>query len=117
MIVTTTSVSPRRRTVKVSRVLTLSVRVIPRSSKPGITGIRDGALLVRLQSPPVEGAANAELIEVIASAFGVPKRDVTIVSGEHSRLKRIKIASIDPRLVNAILQSLGLDPSDLIASS
>ena len=107
----------RRRTTKVSRVVTVSVRVIPRSSKPGITGIRDGALLVRLQSPPVEGAANAELIDVIASAFGVPKRDVTIVSGEHSKLKRIAIASIDRRIVNATLQSLGLDPSDLIASS
>ena len=107
----------RRRTTKVFRVVTVSVRVIPRSSKPGITGIRDGALLVRLQSPPVEGAANAELIDVIASAFGVPKRDVTIVSGEHSKLKRIAIASIDRRIVNATLQSLGLDPSDLIASS
>jgi len=95
----------------------LTVRVVPRSSKPGIAGTRDGALLVRLQSPPVEGAANAELIEVIAAAFGVPKRDVTIVSGEHSRLKGIKIASIDRRIVNATLQSLGLDPSDLITSS
>jgi uncharacterized protein (TIGR00251 family) len=95
----------------------LTVRVIPRSSKPGIAGIREGALLVRLQSPPVEGAANSELIDVIAAAFGVPKRDVTIVSGERSRLKRIEIASSDARLVTATLQSLGLDPSDLIASS
>ena len=91
----------------------LTVRVIPRSSKPGIAGIRDGALLVRLQSPPVEGAANAELIEVIAATFGVPKRDVAIVSGEHARLKRLAIAGIDDRRASAALQSLGVDPGGL----
>jgi uncharacterized protein (TIGR00251 family) len=58
----------------------LIVRVIPRSSKPGIAGIREGVLLVRLQSPPVEGAANEELIQVIADAFGAAKRDVEIVA-------------------------------------
>jgi uncharacterized protein (TIGR00251 family) len=90
-----------------------NVRVIPRASKPGIAGTRDGALLVRLQSPPVEGAANSELIEVIAGAFGVPKRDVAIVSGERARLKRVAIAGLDDRRAAAALQSLGVDPGGL----
>jgi uncharacterized protein (TIGR00251 family) len=91
----------------------LTVRVIPRSSKPGIAGIRDGALLVRLQSPPVEGAANEELIQVIAETFGAAKRDVEIVAGERSKLKRIAMATVDRSHVKAVLRSLGVNPDDL----
>ena len=91
----------------------LAVRVIPRASKPGIAGTRDGALLIRLQSPPVEGAANDELIQIIAKTFGVAKRDVAIVSGERSKLKRVAIAGIDRLQLDATLQSLGVDPSGL----
>jgi uncharacterized protein len=87
-----------------------NVRVIPRSSKPGIAGTRDDALLVRLKSPPVEGAANAELIEAIAKSFGVARRDVTIVAGDHARLKRVAIARIDEARAKVIFQSLGIDP-------
>jgi uncharacterized protein (TIGR00251 family) len=93
----------------------LTVRVIPRSSTPGIAGIRDGALLVRLQSPPVEGAANEELIQVIAETFGAARRDVEIVAGERSRLKRIAMATVDRGHVNAVLRSLGINPDDLAA--
>ena len=91
----------------------LTVRVIPRASKPGIAGTRDGALLVRLQSPPVEGAANSELIQLMADAFGVPRRDVTIVAGAQARLKRVAIDGIDDRGAAAVLQSLGVDPGGL----
>src|SRR5262245_52023830 len=51
----------------------ITVRVVPRAARAGIAGTRDGDLLVRLNAPPVEGAANAELIDVIANALGVPK--------------------------------------------
>ncbi len=74
----------------------IDVRVVPRASKSGIAGTRDGALLVRLNAPPVEGAANAQLIEVVAKALGIPKRAVTIVSGERSRQKRVAISGITP---------------------
>jgi uncharacterized protein (TIGR00251 family) len=87
-------------------VFQLNVRVIPRASTPGIAGTRDGALLVRLQSPPVDGAANSELIEIIAKAFTVPKRDVSIVSGERARLKRVAIAGLEQTAGAAILQRL-----------
>jgi uncharacterized protein (TIGR00251 family) len=75
--------------------------VIPRASKPGIAGTRDGALLVRLKSPPVEGAANAELIQIISDALDVPRRSISIVSGEHARLKRIRVEGITAEAVNA----------------
>ena len=68
-----------------------NVRVIPRARRSGLAGTRGDALLVRLQSPPVDGAANDELIEVLARALQVPKRAVSIVAGDRSRQKRVKV--------------------------
>jgi uncharacterized protein len=82
--------------------LELLVRVIPRASKPGIAGTRDGALLVRLNAPPVEGAANSELIQVISDALGVPKRSISIVSGQRARLKRIRVEGVTQESVDAL---------------
>jgi uncharacterized protein (TIGR00251 family) len=72
----------------------IDVRVIPRAAKSGIAGVRDGALLVRLNAPPIDGAANEELIAVIASALDVPKRAVTIATGDRSRQKRVRVDGI-----------------------
>ena len=72
----------------------LTVKVQPRASKPGVSFEADGTLKVRLQSPPVDGAANAELVEVLAEALDVPRRAVTIVGGAHSRTKRVQLEGI-----------------------
>jgi len=82
----------------------IAVRVVPRAGRSGIAGTRDGALLVRLNAAPVEGAANAELIEVIAKALDVPRRAVTIASGERSRQKRVRVAGISVEQANAALR-------------
>lgn len=71
--------------------LVFSVRVIPRSSKSEIVGEYDGALKVKLNSPPVDGAANAELVKLLAKEFDVSKSQVEILSGNTSNLKQIKI--------------------------
>ncbi len=81
----------------------LNVRVVPRAGRAGLSGIRDDAVLVRLGSAPVDGAANAELIEVLADAFDVPKRAVTIVSGERARQKRVRVAGVDVATVEAVV--------------
>lgn len=83
----------------------IDVRVIPLASRAGIAGTRDDALLVRLNAPPVEGAANAELIEVIAKALGVPRRAVTIVSGERGRNKRLLVAGLNEAIVRTRLRA------------
>jgi uncharacterized protein (TIGR00251 family) len=70
---------------------TIDIRVIPRAGKSGIAGVRGDALLVRLNAAPVDGAANAELIEVLAGVLDVPKRAVSIVTGERGRQKRVRI--------------------------
>jgi uncharacterized protein (TIGR00251 family) len=74
--------------------LVFDVRVVPRSSRSEIVGEHDGALKVRIASPPVDGAANAELIKLLAKKFGVAKSDVEIIAGESSKSKRIKIANL-----------------------
>jgi uncharacterized protein (TIGR00251 family) len=78
------------------------VKVVPRASKPGISAA-GGTLRVRLQAPPVDGAANTELIEVLASAFGLAKRAVSIVAGAHSRTKRVRLEGIDATAVAAVM--------------
>ena len=91
----------------------LTIRVVPRASKPGIAGTRGGALLVRLQSAPVEGAANEELVALLAQTFGVARRDVRIVAGEHSRVKRVTLEGIERRGFELVLQALGINSQDL----
>jgi uncharacterized protein (TIGR00251 family) len=76
-------------------IVDLEIRVIPRAGRSGFAGLRDGALLVKLAAAPVDGAANDELIALLANALRVPKRDIAIVSGERSRTKRIRIAGVD----------------------
>lgn len=80
----------------------LTVRVIPRGGRAGIAGTRGDALLVRLQSPPVDGAANAELVSLLADRLDVSRRSVSIVSGERSRTKRIRISGVTVGQVEAL---------------
>lgn len=70
----------------------VDIRVIPRARKSRIAGTRDNAILVRLNAPPVDGAANTELIRVLAAMLDVPRRNIQIVSGERSRGKRVRIS-------------------------
>ena len=81
----------------------ISVRVIPRATRSGVAGRRGDAWLVRLHAPPVDGAANDELIDVIATALAVPKRSVSIASGERSRQKSVRVSGIDAPTAAALL--------------
>lgn len=74
--------------------ITFSVRVIPRASQSEIVGEHDGSLKIRLAAPPVDGAANAELVKLLARKFNVSKSDVAVISGETSKKKRIKIRNL-----------------------
>ena len=69
--------------------LTFAVRVVPRAAQSCIVGEHDGALRVRIAAPPVEGAANEELIRTLARALGVPVRDVEITRGHAAKLKQV----------------------------
>lgn len=76
--------------------LILTVRVVPRASKSEIVGEVNGALKVKIAAPPVDGAANAELIRLFSRKIGVSKSRIEILSGQSSPLKRVKIGGITP---------------------
>ena len=82
-----------------------AVRVQPRASKTEIAGIHGDALKVRLSAPPVDGAANDELVNFLAGIFAVARRDVMILAGESSRSKVVEIEGIDAAQVQRILGS------------
>jgi len=85
-------------------VLSISVRVVPRASKTEVVGEFDSALRVKLAAPPVDGAANDELVEVLAKTFKVARGSVEIVRGSNSRSKQVKVAGPDP----AVLKKFGI---------
>jgi uncharacterized protein (TIGR00251 family) len=74
--------------------LVFRVQVVPRASRSEIVGEHNGALRVRLAAPPVDGAANDELIHVLAKRFRIPRSAVTILSGHGGRLKQVSIAGV-----------------------
>ncbi len=74
--------------------ITFEVRVVPRASRTQVAGEHDGALRVRVAAPPVEGAANEELVRFLAKALGVPARDVEIVGGHASKSKRVRVSGV-----------------------
>jgi uncharacterized protein (TIGR00251 family) len=83
----------------------IAVRVTPRASRDVLAAGTEEHFAARLAAPPVEGAANAALVPLIAKAFGVPKRDVTLIAGETSRLKRLSIRG-DVAALEQIARSL-----------
>lgn len=72
--------------------LVIELRVQPRASRSEIAGCHGERLRVRLQAPPVDGKANAALVELVAAAFGVPRARVSIEQGLAGRDKRVRIA-------------------------
>jgi uncharacterized protein len=83
------------------------VRVIPRAAKSAFAGMRGDALLVRLNAPPIDGAANAALLELFADRLKLPQRALHIVAGERSRTKRVRI---DGLTAEQIAAALGVAP-------
>ena len=85
----------------------IRVRLTPRAARNEVTGWRDGFLLVRLTAPPVEGAANAALVRLLASALGLPKGAVRIVAGLKSRDKTVAIEGMTERAIrDALLRQM-----------
>jgi uncharacterized protein (TIGR00251 family) len=72
----------------------LRVRVQPRASRSEIAGVHGDELRIRLQAPPVDGAANEALVRFLADALGAPRAAVEIVSGLASRSKTVVIRGV-----------------------
>jgi uncharacterized protein len=75
--------------------ITIEVKVEPRSSQKGIAGVMENNVLkIKLTSPPVEGAANEQLIEVIAEALKVKRAQVKVIRGQSSKRKVVEISGV-----------------------
>ena len=83
--------------------VTFKVQVVPRASRSEIAGEHGGALRVRIAAPPVEGAANEELVRLLARALGVPRRAITITGGHTSKLKVIRGEGVSPEALAALV--------------
>ncbi len=77
---------------------TLRVRVKPRARESRVLGVKGGELEVQVAAPPVDGAANDELVRTLARHFELRQRDVTIVSGHSGRTKIVRLAAVPDNL-------------------
>jgi len=83
--------------------VSIRLHIQPRAARTEVAGVFGDALKIRLKSPPVDGAANAELIDLLAEILDVPKRSIVIVSGERQRTKRVRVDGVSrDQLVRAI---------------
>lgn len=83
----------------------ITLHVQPRASRSEIAGRHGEALKVRLAAPPVDGAANAALLRLLADQLGVPRSAVSLLSGESGRRKVVAVAGVG---LAAVRERLGL---------
>lgn len=83
----------------------LRLRVQPRASRSEVIGLHGDTIRIRLAAPPVDGAANEELVRHLAEVLAVPRRAVEITAGHASRLKTVTVAGVDQ---GAAARALGL---------
>jgi uncharacterized protein len=73
----------------------IAVRLQPRSSREELVGLRDGVLVARVSAPPVDGRANRALCRLIARRVGIAPSRVSVVRGERSRDKLVRVEGLD----------------------
>ena len=88
--------------------LTFSVRVVPRASRSEVVGEHNGALRVRIAAPPVDGAANEELVRLLSRTLRVSRSAIEIKSGLTAKLKVVRVTGLAP---SALADLIGANPS------
>jgi uncharacterized protein (TIGR00251 family) len=83
----------------------VSVRLQPRARRDEVVGERAGAIVIRVTAPPVDGKANAALCAFVARAAGVPPSRVSVVRGQTSRDKIVRVDGVDEELLKKALLS------------
>jgi len=83
----------------------LTLHIQPGAKKTEVAGPHGDALKIRLAAPPVDGKANAALLEFIAAKVGVGRTAVELVSGQTSRAKRVRVAGVAPEAARAALEA------------
>lgn len=81
----------------------LRLRIQPRASRTEVVGLHGDAIRIRIAAPPVDGAANDEVIRFLAALFGVSARAVEITAGHGSRQKIARVSGLDAATARAAL--------------
>jgi hypothetical protein len=84
--------------------LSFQVQVVPQASRSEIVGEHDQALRVRLAAPPVDGAANEELVRLLSKALGLSKSDIEIRSGHASKRKQVTVRRLTYQDLSKLLK-------------
>ncbi len=87
---------------------TIAIKAIPNAPRNQVVGWLGDALKIKVHAPALEGRANDELRDFLADALGLPRRAVTVISGEKSRQKRLRIDGLD---LDEIRARLGIPAS------
>lgn len=87
--------------------VTLSLHVQPGAKQTGFAGLHGDALKIRLAAPPVDGKANACLQAFVADFFDVPRRAVTLISGESSRQKILRVEQLEDAALRRLQDLVG----------
>lgn len=83
--------------------ITFDVLAQPRASRARFGPRHDGRIKISVTSPPVDGEANAAVIELIAKTLGVPRRDVEVIAGATSRRKTIRVIGVTQAQLDAVI--------------
>ena len=81
--------------IKSKRGVAIKIRVEPRSSRKGLSGVIGDTLKIKVHAPPVGGAANEQLVGILSEEFGIKKSAIKIIRGQSSRDKVVEIEGID----------------------
>lgn len=79
--------------------VTLQLHIQPRASNTEMAGLHGGAIKVRVKSPPVDGAANEELLRFLALTLRVPRNQLALIAGQTGRRKAIRVMGVSAETV------------------
>ncbi len=83
----------------------LKVKIIPKSKCNKLVGYENDILKIKINAPAQKGKANKELIYFLAKILSISQRDITIISGETSRIKKIQIENISNEDLNKLIKN------------
>ena len=83
--------------------ITLEILVQPRASRAKIGPMHDGRLKIAVTAPPVDGEANAAVIELLARRLGIARGDIAVIAGAGSRRKTLRIANVTPQQIEELI--------------
>lgn len=90
--------------------LDVMVRVVPRASRNRLAGVVGDRLKVQVTSPPVEGEANQAVLDLIARSAGLPPRAASLVAGQSSRSKTVRLETADAAATASLLEKAACPP-------